>query len=121
MAVLTQVLIIKINDCRGDGEPQPFVASTFCEHEGVDADEIAIDIYQRTATVSRIDGRISLDIDHGIVWIGLPGDRTDHTHSDRIPQSFGTPNREYQFALADADVTPERHSRQMRCLYFEQS
>src|SRR5580765_2301296 len=119
MAVRTKVLIIEINDCRGDGKPQPFVASSFSEHESVDADKIAIDIDQRTAAVPRIDSGISLDIDHGIVGISLPSDRADHTHSDRIPKSFGTADGEHQFALPHLYVTAQRHSRQMRSLYFE--
>ena len=73
-AVLAKVLIIEIDDCCGDGKTQPLAAATFAQHHCVYSDKIAIDIYQWTATVSWIEGRIGLDVHPGIVGIGLPGD-----------------------------------------------
>src|SRR5438552_1736565 len=68
-AVLAKVLIIEIDDCCGDGKTQPLAAATFAQHHCVYSDKIAIDIYQWTATVSWIEGRIGLDVHPGIVRI----------------------------------------------------
>ena len=74
MAVLAEVLIVKIDDCSGDRETQTLAAAAFGQDERVDANKIAINIHERTAAISGIDRRIGLDINHRIVGIGLAAD-----------------------------------------------
>src|SRR2546426_2341945 len=45
---------------------------------------------------------VGLDVHHGLIRIGLPGDRADHAHRDRIPESFGAADRKHKFSLTDA-------------------
>ena len=53
---------------------------------GVDSHHAAIRVHQRPAAVAGIDGRVGLDIDHGVVRLDLPPHRTHHAHADRVLQ-----------------------------------
>ncbi len=102
VSVLAQALIDKTHHPRGNGKAQPFATPTLRQNHGVDAYDVPIHVHKRASAVSRVDGRIGLDIDHGAIGIRLPANRADNSHGDRILQPLRTAQRNYQLPLMNA-------------------
>src|SRR5262249_51821899 len=100
-------------------EAEAFAASTLRQDERIDAKHISLDIHEWPPAVARVDGRIGLQIDHPLLRIRLARDRTDHPHSDRVAQAFGTAHSEYEFALDHATTRSERKGRQVFGIHLE--
>src|SRR5438309_4159395 len=81
---LPKVLVVEIDDLGWNCKSQSLVATALAQYQSINSNHVAIDVHQWAATVSRVEGRISLDVDHGTIRVGLPGDRADHSHSYRI-------------------------------------
>src|SRR5258708_15364157 len=83
VAVFFQTLVKELHDPGRNGESQTLASTTAGNNESVDPDHISVHVHQWTAAVARIDGCVGLDVDHGLVRIGLASDRTHHAHGDR--------------------------------------
>ena len=110
VAVLLQTLVHELHDPGRNRESQAFASATAGNDESIDPDNVSVHVHQRPTAVARIDGCVGLDVDHGLVGIGLACDGTHHAHSDRALQSFGTSDRQDQLALVDAPARAERQS-----------
>src|SRR5579883_422179 len=69
------------------------------KNEGVQSDDLARRIYQRSAAVARVDRRIGLYIQEWAVDIGLPRNRTHHSHAHRILQTLRAPEGKHHLSL----------------------
>ena len=100
--------------------PQAFAASAFAKDECVQSHDIAIRVHQGTAAVTTVDGIIGLDVDHRLVRIRLPPNRTDHPHGYRILQAFRTSNRQNQLSRMHRAVRLQGQCGKIVTLHLEQ-
>ena len=89
----------ELRDVAGDGEPKTLAPAALTQDERVDPDELPLGIHQRTTGVSRVDGRVRLDVDDWVIGIDLPGDRADHAHGHGVGEPRRTPEGERELAL----------------------
>src|SRR5271170_7653587 len=87
-----QFVIHEANDRFGDSKPQSLASPSGAIDECVDADQIAVTIYQWTSAVARIDGRIGLDVNHGPVQFGLSAYCAHDSLGDGVVQSLRRSN-----------------------------
>src|SRR5271166_1105067 len=76
LAVLDQGLHSRLYDLRGNREAHAGERSVAGDKEGVDSDQLAARIYERSAGVTGVDGRVGLDELTGLAAIGRVGIRT---------------------------------------------
>src|SRR5215469_2490915 len=100
-------------------KPRPSLPPPSLSMKVLMPDEIAIDINQWAATVSRIQRHISLNVEHRIIRIGLRSSRANHSHGDCVAQAFRTPNCEDQFTLMHAQIWTQIDYREVPCFNFE--
>src|SRR5207247_8133654 len=65
----------------------------------IDADELAVDVDERTTAVPRVDGRICLDVHERTVGLCLPRDSADHAHGHGILETVWAAEREHELTL----------------------
>ena len=109
-AIFSDLLVGVANDAAGDGEADAFVAAGFCVDESVDADDVAVGVYERAAAVAGIDGGVGLDVDHRVVRIGLAKDRADEAHTDGVFEAFGAAESKDELAFLDFVVAADLKS-----------
>lgn len=118
-SIFANLLVSVAHDAAGNGEADAFVATGFCVDESVDADDVAIGVHERTAAIAGIDGGVSLDVDHGVVGIGLAENGADEAHADGVFEAFGTAEGEYELALLNFFVAADLERGEVRRFDFE--
>src|SRR5713226_9594546 len=120
VAVLADLLERYADDAAGNGEAEALIASGLGEDERVDSHDLAVDVDQRSARVSRVDRGVGLNIDEGRVGVDLTGGGTDHAHADAVAQPFGAAEGEDQLALAQIGIIRERKRREILGVNFDE-
>ncbi len=82
------------DDVAGRGKPDPFVAAGLRKDQGINAYDLAISVDQGSAAISRVDGRICLDVNHRIAGPQLPSYRAHYTHRHGVLKPQGAAKRE---------------------------
>ena len=98
-ALVADVLHHRTHDVHGRGEADALVAAALAHDEGVDSDQAALDVHQRPAAAAGIDGRVGLQIDHGVVGAELARERREHAEADRVVEAQGAAEGEHDLAL----------------------
>ena len=93
-AARLQFEIYEADDRLRDGKSQSLTSAPGRIDKCVDANQIAIAVYQWSATVAWIDRRIGLDVNHWAIQFGLPADCAHDSFGDGVIQSLGTSNRD---------------------------
>jgi hypothetical protein len=119
VAVFADLLDDRVNDTTGNRESDAFASAGLRQDERVDAHNTAICIKQRSAAISRIDGRVGLDINHRIVRLELPGNGADNPHRDRVGQTQRVAESQYELSLAQRFRVSKLEKRQSGTFDFQ--
>ena len=72
VSIFSQLPVHTSDEIARNREADAFTATRLAHDQSVQADDTAGDIHERAAAVSRIDGRIGLYIEDGIIGLQLP-------------------------------------------------
>ncbi len=97
MTVLDELFVDDLSRVAGDGKADAFITAGPRFDHGIDADQVAFHVDQRTAGVAGVDGCVGLDVDHGTVGIELPVDRADDAKRDAVLQAKRTAEGKHKF------------------------
>src|SRR5207237_8102835 len=111
VSILPQVPVHEGDDPCRYGKAESFAATALAKDEGIQPDDVAIQIHQRPAAVARGDGSAGLYVDHRVVGVWLTPHRTYDTHGDVILQTLGTADRDHQLSCLDAPSSSGRPRR----------
>src|ERR1019366_6299678 len=100
VTILSQLIVHVLDDVTRNSEADTLAAARLREDQGIDTDHPAGIVDQRSAAVARVDGRVGLDIDDGVVRFQLARYRAHDAHADRSFQAKGRTDRQHQLALA---------------------
>src|SRR3984957_12885295 len=106
--VSAEAVIDETNDARGDSKAQSFASAGLGQNESVDANDVAVGIYERTSAIAGVDGGVGLNVDEGTVGIGLARDRTHNSHGPGVLKPLGTAHGEDQLSLMPRAAAAER-------------
>ena len=101
------LLIRDVHEAAGDGETEALVSAGLRKYKGVDADNVAVDVDERSSGIAGIDGRVCLDIDHRRIRIDLARHGRNYAEGDRVAQTFRTAEGENDLSLADIPIERE--------------
>src|SRR5215470_793071 len=119
VAELAQLTVRYADYATRDSKAESLIPSGLREDESVYTYHFPVYIDQRTAGVSRVDGRISLDVDHRLVRVGLSRHRRDDSHCDRVSQAFRAPEGKHHLPLTQFAVVSQGKSGQFSRFHFE--
>ena len=95
----TDALHHRTHDVDGRREADALVPAALADDQGVDSDEPALDVHERPAAAAGVDGRVGLQVDHGIVGAELAGHGAQHAEGDRAVEAEGAAHGEHDLAL----------------------
>src|SRR5690606_37821824 len=99
----------------GDGKTDALRAKLLCKYCGVDADEIAIGVDQRTAGIAEIDGSVGLDeVGKGHEPQAAAADGADDSLRYGLTQSERVADGQHNIACPQLIGTTHRHHGKIR-------
>src|SRR5260221_10743713 len=104
VADFAKLVIRDAHDIAWNGKAESFVSARLRQDESVDPNHFTVDIDQRPAGITGIDGRIGLNVGHRRVRIDLARDGRDHAEGDGITQALRAAKGQYNFTLADIAI-----------------
>src|ERR1700730_3930736 len=116
-----KLLIRDVDDAAGNGKSTAFVSAGLRKDDSVVADDVAVDIDERTSGIAGIDGSVGLDVDHGRVWIDLASNGGNDAKCDGVAQPLGATEGENDFSLADIAVRCEGERAELYVIDLEHS
>ncbi len=119
VAGAAKLVVSNVHDGAGNREAQAFVSSGRGDDERVHSHHFAADVDQRTAGISRIDGSVSLNINHRRIRLGLARGGADHSHAYGIAKALRAAKCKNKFALAKVGKFCHGNRGQILCLDFE--